>query len=80
MKTLELTFNMKNGMEIEATKKGIKEDVIKELKDSRFLGVEVFGDVVINLEEVLAVKIVEIKKMSTLEAIENAKSILDGLE
>ncbi|TCD28095.1 hypothetical protein [Bacillus wiedmannii] len=80
MKTLELTFNMKNGMKIEATKKGVKEDVIKELKDSRFLGVEVFGDVVINLEEVLAVEIVEIKKRSTLEEIENAKSILDGFK
>lgn len=70
MRILELTFTMKNGMKIEATKTGVKKDVIKELKDTRFSGVEDFDNVVINLDEVLAV---EIKEGSTLEEIENAK-------
>ncbi|PEA85817.1 hypothetical protein [Bacillus thuringiensis] len=59
MKELEIVFIMKNNKQIIAKMNGNKDDVISEINYVGFNGVRSFGNHVINMNEVLAVEIIE---------------------
>lgn len=73
MKELEIVFIMKNNNHIIAKMNGNKDDVISEINFAGFNGVKSFGNHVINMNEVLAVEVIEgydVPKDSTVEEID----------
>ncbi|MGG1339713.1 hypothetical protein ABE244_03800 [Bacillus toyonensis] len=59
MKELEIVFTMKNNNQIIAKMEGNKIDVISEINYVGFNGAKSFGNHVVNMNEVLAVEVIE---------------------
>ncbi|KAB2460771.1 hypothetical protein F8160_00085 [Bacillus sp. CH126_4D] len=59
MKELEIVFTMKNNNQIIAKMEGNKVDVISEINYVGFNGAKSFGNHVVNMNEVLAVEVIE---------------------
>ncbi|EEM02206.1 hypothetical protein COE80_25725 [Bacillus pseudomycoides] len=59
MKNLDITFFMKNNQKIHAQMQGHKKEVMSEIEFMGFSGVRSFGNLVIKMDEVLAIEILE---------------------